>query len=63
MEEVFRYRSRSLSREDIAGLRDLIAQNPQASRWRLSKLVCEVWGWVAVHGVQFSPTYEQAQHV
>ena len=45
MDEVFRYRSRSLSREDIAGLRDLIAQNPQVSRWRLSKLVCEAWGW------------------
>jgi hypothetical protein len=45
MDEVFRYRGRSLSREDIAGLRDLIAQNPQVSRWRLSKLVCEAWGW------------------
>ena len=45
MDEVFRYRGRSLSREDIAGLRDLIAQHPQVSRWRLSKLVCEAWGW------------------
>ena len=45
MDEVFRYRSRSLSSEDIAGLRDLIAQNPNVSRWRLSKLVCESWGW------------------
>jgi len=45
MNEVFRYRSRSLSAEDIAGLRSLIAQNPKASRWRLSKLVCEAWGW------------------
>jgi len=45
MDEVFRYRSRSLSSEDIAGLRDLIAQNPNVSRWRLSKLVCVAWGW------------------
>ena len=45
MDEVFRYRGRSLSREDIAGLRHLIAQHPQASRRRLSALVCEAWGW------------------
>lgn len=45
MNEVFRYRGRSFNAEDIAGLRSLIAQNPAASRWRLSKLVCEVWGW------------------
>lgn len=51
MNEVFRYRSRSLSAEDIAGLRSLIAQNPQASRWRLSKLVCEAWGWRQSNGV------------
>jgi len=50
MNEVFRYRSRSLSVEDIAGLRTLIAQNPKASRWRLSKLVCEAWVWRQSNG-------------
>jgi hypothetical protein len=50
MDEVFHYRSRSLSRDDIAGLRDLIAQNPQVSRWRLSKLVCEAWDWRQKNG-------------
>jgi len=45
MDEIFRYRSRSLSREDINGLRALIAQHPQATRRRLSALVCEAWGW------------------
>jgi hypothetical protein len=50
MDEVFRYRSRSLSREDIAGLRNLIAQYPQASRRRLSALVCEAWDWRQSNG-------------
>jgi hypothetical protein len=45
MDEVFRYRGRSLSREDIDGLRELMARHPQASRRRLSALVCEAWGW------------------
>ncbi|MEI8376728.1 MAG: hypothetical protein WCJ35_28270, partial [Planctomycetota bacterium] len=47
---MFRYRSRSLSREDIAGLRNLIAQHPQASRRRLSALVCEAWNWRQSNG-------------
>jgi hypothetical protein len=50
MSEIFRYRSRSLNSEDIVGLRTLIAQNPKASRWRLSKLVCEAWGWRQENG-------------
>jgi hypothetical protein len=50
MTEVFRYRSRSLSREDIAGLRTLIAANPQASRRKLSVLVCAAWGWRQTNG-------------
>ena len=50
MNEVFRYRSRSLRAEDLAGLRSLMAQNPKASRWRLSKLVCEAWGWRQSNG-------------
>ena len=50
MDEVFRYRGRSLSHEDIAGLRHLIAQHPQASRRRLSALVCEAWGWRQENG-------------
>lgn len=50
MDEVFRYRSRSLRAEDIAGLRRLIAHHPKASRWRLSKLVCEAWGWRQSNG-------------
>ena len=50
MNEVFRYRSRSLNAEDIAGLRSLIAQNPTASRRKLSAIVCEAWGWRQSNG-------------
>jgi hypothetical protein len=50
MNEVFRYRSRSLNAEDLAGLRSLIAQNPTASRRKLSSLVCEAWGWRQSNG-------------
>lgn len=50
MNEVFRYRNRSLSAEDIIDLRALIAQNPKASRRKLSALVCEAWGWRQSNG-------------
>jgi hypothetical protein len=50
MKEVFRYRSRVLSSEDVAGVRRLIAQNPQASRRALSRLVCEAWDWRQSNG-------------
>ena len=50
MSEVFRYRSRALNAEDIAGLRNLIERNPDASRRKLSALVCEAWDWRQSNG-------------
>jgi len=50
MDEVFRYRGRYFYAEDIAGLRSLIEQNPGASRYRLSVLVCEACGWRHANG-------------
>ena len=50
MEESICYRSRIVSREDIQFIRDLIGQHPQASRWRLSKLLCEAWNWRQANG-------------
>jgi hypothetical protein len=44
------YRGRTLRAEQIGFIRDLIAQHPQASRWRLSKLLCEAWGWRHANG-------------
>ena len=50
MNELIRYRGRAISIEELDGIRDLIAQHPQASRWRLSKLLCEAWDWRHANG-------------
>lgn len=50
MEEQSHYRGRWISRDEIQFIRDLIAQQPQASRWRLSKLLCEVRDWRHANG-------------
>jgi hypothetical protein len=50
MEEQITYRGRTISSEDIRFVRDLIARHPQASRWRLSKLLCEAWDWRQSNG-------------
>lgn len=50
MEQQICYRGRGISNEDIQFIRDLIDQHPQASRWRLSKLLCEAWDWRQVNG-------------
>lgn len=50
MEEPIRYRGRPIDREEVQFVRDLIASHPQASRWRLSHLLCEAWGWRYAHG-------------
>jgi len=44
------YRGRNVTAADIAFIADLIAQNPRASRRRLSKLLCEAWGWRQANG-------------
>ena len=45
MNEALSYRGRTISEEDIASLRQIIAQNPRASRRKLSVLVCQAWDW------------------
>ena len=44
------HRGRSVSEEDIEFIRALIARHPEASRRRLSKYLCEAWGWVQPNG-------------
>lgn len=51
MEEPIRYRGRVISCEDIRFIGELIRQHPQASRFRLSKLLCEAWDWRQANGV------------
>lgn len=48
---LLKYRGRELSEEDAAFIRGLIAHNPSAGRWRLSRLLCEAWGWRQPNGV------------
>lgn len=50
MDSVLTYRGRVITQDDVAFIRDLIAAHPTASRWALSKKLCEAWGWVQQNG-------------
>ncbi|MBN2130418.1 MAG: DUF4338 domain-containing protein [Sedimentisphaerales bacterium] len=50
MNEALCYRGRRISDEDIASIRQIIAQNPGASRRKLSTLVCRAWEWRQANG-------------
>ena len=50
MEAVFSYRHRHLSEQDIAFIRELIAEHPTASRRQLSTKLCQAWNWVQANG-------------
>ena len=40
-----RYRSREITGEEIAFIRQLISEHPELSRWKLSRQLCEAWQW------------------
>jgi hypothetical protein len=46
----WRYRGRVVTAEDVAFIRQFIAQNPGASRRRLSARLCEAWQWKQANG-------------
>jgi len=46
----WRYRGRVVTAEDVAFIRRFIAQNPGASRRRLSAKLCEAWQWKQANG-------------
>lgn len=50
MNVVLRYRGRDVGSEDVEFIRNLIAENPQLSRRRLSTKLCEAWNWVQQNG-------------
>ncbi len=50
MLEPIRYRGRPIDAADIAGIQQLIAQNPGLSRRRLSAKLCTAWNWVQPNG-------------
>lgn len=46
----FRYRGKAINQDDIAFIRELIAQNPGLSRRKLSTKLCLAWNWVQANG-------------
>ena len=50
MEEKLRHRGRIVTDADIEFIRRLIAEHPLASRWALSKKLCEAWNWRQPNG-------------
>src|SRR5437660_11610906 len=50
MASEWRYRGRVVTADDVTLIRQLIAENPSASRRRLSENLCEVWQWKQANG-------------
>lgn len=50
MDTVLRYRGRNVGTQDVAFIRELIAQSPEASRRALSLALCEAWNWKQENG-------------
>ena len=50
METIFRYRGKTYTLDEIAFIRQLIADNPNDSRRRLSQRLCIEWDWVQKNG-------------
>ena len=50
MDVLLKYRGRVIRESDLAIIRGLIAENPTASRRKLSGQLCEVWNWVQPNG-------------
>jgi hypothetical protein len=50
METVLSYRGKTVSQEDVAFIRSLIAENPGDSRRKLSFKLCKTWNWVQANG-------------
>jgi hypothetical protein len=46
----WKYRGRIFDLSDIESIRRLIAANPEASRWTLSRKLCEAWNWKQANG-------------
>ena len=46
----WRYRGRAVTAEDVVFIRAFIAAHPDASRRRLSALLCEAWQWKQANG-------------
>lgn len=50
MAETWRYRGQEITSEQITLLREFIRAHPGSSRWKLSRQLCEEWGWKQSNG-------------
>jgi hypothetical protein len=50
MKEILKHRGKIVTDKDVVFIRQMIADNPKASRYKLSVLLCEAWGWVQANG-------------
>ena len=50
MEEVLKYRGRTVTQGDVEFIQGLIQAHPGASRRHLSEKLCEAWGWYQPNG-------------
>lgn len=50
MPEEWRYRGQTIGGEQVAFLKQFIAEHADSSRWRLSRQLCEVLGWKQANG-------------
>jgi hypothetical protein len=50
METILRYRGKTVTRQDVAFIRSLIADHPGDSRRKLSRRLCRAWNWVQQNG-------------
>jgi hypothetical protein len=50
MDVLLTYRGKEIRQEDVAFIRELIAQNPGVSRWSLSQRLCRAWNWRQTNG-------------
>ena len=50
MQRPLSYRHRVITDDDLVFIRKLIADQPDSSRWVLSKKLCEAWNWVQANG-------------
>jgi hypothetical protein len=50
MQVVLRHQGRAVTQSDVQFMNELIAAHPEASRRRLSALVCEAWNWRQENG-------------
>lgn len=50
MNEPLSFRGRTIGPAELASIRQIIAQNPSASRRQLSVLVCQAWDWRQANG-------------